>query len=70
MKLTIGRIVRFTDNYGHEWPAIVTVVHSDKLVSLQAFRQADIIPAPSVPLDSSTGNPPRGHYTWHWPDRA
>lgn len=70
MKTTIGRIVRFIDGNSQEWAAIITVVHSDTLVDLQVFRQADIIPATSVPLDSSTGNPPGGHFTWHWPDRA
>jgi hypothetical protein len=70
VKTTIGRIVRFVDGNGQEWPAIITVVHSDTSVSLQVFRQFDITQAVSVPLDSSTGNPPGGHFTWHWPDRG
>jgi hypothetical protein len=70
MKPTIGRIVHFIESTGDEWPAVITMVHSDTLVSLQVFRQSDVIPATSVPLDSSTGNPPGGHFTWHWPQRA
>jgi hypothetical protein len=70
VKPTIGRIVRYVDGNSQEWPAIITVVHSDTLVSLQVFRQSDIIAETSVPLDSSTGNPPGGHHTWHWPDRS
>jgi hypothetical protein len=68
--VTIGRIVRFRDTDGAEWPAIITVVHSDTMVSLQVFRQADITARVSVPLDGSTGNPVGGNFTWHWPERG
>lgn len=69
-QVVIGRIVRFVDGNHQEWPAIITVVHNDTLVDLQVFRQADIIPATSVPLDGATGNPLGGNFTWHWPERG
>jgi hypothetical protein len=66
MKVAIGRIVRFIEqDSGTEWPAIITVVHSDTLVSLQVFKESYIVAAGSVPFDSAGGN-----FTWHWPDRG
>jgi hypothetical protein len=65
VKPTIGRIVHFIET-GTEWPAVITMVHSDTLVSLQVFRQSDIIPATSVPL----GDVDQAPFTWHWPQRA
>jgi len=75
--VTIGRIVRYVPDSrvdkGGEWPAIVTVVHSETTVSLQVFRQSDVIPATSVsylgPETASIGGEGRGH-TWHWPERG
>jgi hypothetical protein len=61
-----------------EWPAIITVVHNDngasglpeqgppESVSLQVFRQSDVMSAYSVPFD---GAAQRSH-TWHWPERT
>ncbi len=60
-----------------EWPAIITVVHHDngstglpqhglpEAVSLQVFRQSDVMSATLVPYD---GTGQRSH-TWHWPVR-
>lgn len=70
MKPTIGRIVRFVGVDMREWPAIITVVHSDALVSLQVFGIGAVIARTSVPrADAAEGFVPVG-YTWHWPDRA
>jgi len=67
MKPTIGRIVRFVDEDNQIWPAIVTLVHFDTTVSLQVFRQSDIVPATSVAfMEKGAGV----HNTWHWPERA
>ena len=68
-KTTIGRIVRFLDEDGSEWPAIITVAHSDMVVSLQVFRFGDIVQRTSVPY-LAVDNLPAHNLTWHWPERA
>jgi hypothetical protein len=67
--VTIGRIVRFREPDGAEWPAIITVVHSETVVSLQAFRLADVVARTSVPFALPADEPKPPTY-WHWPDRG
>jgi hypothetical protein len=67
--VTIGRIVRFRGTDGAEWPAIITVVHSETVVSLQVFRFADVVACSSVPFAMPADEPKPPAY-WRWPDRG
>ena len=63
---TSGRIVRYVetaaDGPGGEWPAIVTVVHTDGTVCLQVFGRNAVYAAWNIPQATE---PTPGH--WHWP---
>jgi len=61
---TPGRIVRFTDDHGDVWPAIIVSVQGGELVDLNVFTQIGVVPELAV-LRGRRGEPD----TWHWPER-
>lgn len=65
MKPTIGRIVHYVNTYS-EWPAIVTQVHEDNIVNLQAFANDN---GGMVFLTRIRYNEQKLTCTWHWPER-
>lgn len=75
MKPSIGRIVLFTLPEGERavngertFPAIITMVHGERLVNLRVFKDED---RPAVERYTSVdhADEPGKPYTWSWPPR-
>lgn len=67
-QLIKGRIVRYVDENGEEWPAIVIAVHSEKCISVNYFAMVGTRPATSIMLFEK-GISPTMKRTWFWPPR-
>lgn len=66
-KPSIGRIVRYVDDDGEEFPAIILRVANDGTVSLKIMTESGDYALSGVPHNESRDESER--QTWHWPPR-
>lgn len=70
-KVSLGRIVFVVGDDGNDYPAIVTLVHTNGAINATAFDpRGHTLAFASVPYCEA---PPEGEQeraTWHWPPRV